>query len=87
MIDNQVRTSRTGSVLEEDMKTEEGPVVRDSAFSEGTFYQSKVVGKAVRKHFFSPPDAALAEAVNLDADHVEFTEAEEVGSVWRRLIA
>ena len=39
------------------------------------------VGKAVRKHFFSPPNAALAEAVNLDADHVEFTEAEEVRSL------
>ncbi|KAI0357778.1 MFS general substrate transporter [Trametes cingulata] len=58
-------------------KVEEGPVVKDSALAEGTFHQSQVAGRAERKHFFSPPDAALAEAVNKDADNVEFTEEEE----------
>ncbi|OJT07696.1 hypothetical protein TRAPUB_1437 [Trametes pubescens] len=62
-------------------KVEEGPVmVQDSALSEGTFHQAQVAGIAERKHFFSPPDASLAEAVNRDADNVEFTEDEEVNS-------
>ncbi|CDO68592.1 hypothetical protein BN946_scf184996.g23 [Trametes cinnabarina] len=58
-------------------KEEAGPVVKDSAIVEGTFHQAKVAGKVRRKHFFSPPDAALAEAVNKDADNVEYTEEEE----------
>ncbi|EIW53507.1 MFS general substrate transporter [Trametes versicolor FP-101664 SS1] len=59
-------------------KVEEGPVmVQDSTLSEGTFHQAQVAGIAERKHFFSPPDASLAEAVNRDADNVEFTEEEE----------
>ncbi|RPD68365.1 MFS general substrate transporter, partial [Lentinus tigrinus ALCF2SS1-7] len=36
-----------------------------------------VSGKPIRKHFFSPPDGALAEAVNQDADNVDFTLEEE----------
>ncbi|KAI0822431.1 major facilitator superfamily domain-containing protein [Trametes gibbosa] len=58
-------------------KTEEGPVMKESALAEGSFYQSQVIGKAERRHFFSPPDATLADAVNRDADNVEFTEEEE----------
>ncbi|KAI0366510.1 MFS general substrate transporter [Pilatotrama ljubarskyi] len=58
-------------------KVEEGPVVKDSALSDGTFHQSQVAGRPERKHFFSPPDAAIADAVNKDADNVEFTEEEE----------
>ena len=61
-------------------KLEEGPVVKDSAFADGTYHQSRVGDKPVRRHFFSPPDGTLAEAVNQDADCVEFTEEEEVGS-------
>lgn len=53
-------------------------MVQDSTLSEGTFHQAQVAGIAKRKHFFSPPDASLAEAVNRDADNVEFTEEEEV---------
>lgn len=68
------------SILEEHVKLEDGPSVRASPHADGTFHQSQLVGRDVRRGFFSPPDAALAEAVNHDADTVEFTEAEEVGS-------
>ncbi|KAI0705499.1 MFS general substrate transporter [Earliella scabrosa] len=61
----------------ESEKLEEGPVVKDSAFADGTYHQSRVGDKPVRRHFFSPPDGTLAEAVNQDADCVEFTEEEE----------
>ncbi|TBU24705.1 MFS general substrate transporter [Dichomitus squalens] len=76
-LSDQVRPGRPGSIREEDVKLEDGPAVRESALSEGTFHQSQVGGKAVRKHFFSPPDATLADAVNRDADNVDFTDAEE----------
>ncbi|EJF61842.1 MFS general substrate transporter [Dichomitus squalens LYAD-421 SS1] len=76
-LDDQTLPSRPGSIREEDVKLEEGHAVRESALSEGTFHQSQVVGKAIRKHFFCPPDATLADAVNRDADNVEFTDAEE----------
>ncbi|OBZ66887.1 hypothetical protein A0H81_13333 [Grifola frondosa] len=57
--------------------TEEGGVEQPN--QEGTFHQLQVAseGKAVRKHFFSPPDGALAEAVHRDAANVEYTEEEE----------
>ncbi|OSD00480.1 MFS general substrate transporter [Trametes coccinea BRFM310] len=58
-------------------KEDAGPVVKDAAIAEGTFHQARVAGQVRRKHFFSPPDAALAEAVNRDADNFEFTEEEE----------
>lgn len=67
------------SVRIDEGKIEEGPSVRDSAFADGTYHQSQVGDKPVRRHFFSPPDGALADAVNRDADEVEFTEEEEVG--------
>ncbi|TBU24264.1 MFS general substrate transporter [Dichomitus squalens] len=76
-LDDQTLPARPGSIREEDVKLEEGHAVRESALSEGTFHQSQVVGKAIRKHFFCPPDATLADAVNRDADNVEFTDAEE----------
>ncbi|KAH9474769.1 hypothetical protein JR316_0013234 [Psilocybe cubensis] len=44
---------------------------------EGTLHQSELGPKAHRKHFFSPLDPAYAEAVNLDAESVEFSEDEE----------
>ncbi|KAI1792408.1 MFS general substrate transporter [Ganoderma leucocontextum] len=75
--DVQPPSSRPASIREEDFKLEDGPSMRASAHSDGTFHQSQLVGKDVRNGFFSPPDAALAEAVNQDADTVEFTEAEE----------
>ncbi|KAI8990724.1 MFS general substrate transporter [Trametes punicea] len=66
-------------------KVEGELVFEDSALAEGTFYQAPVAGKLTqRKHFFSPPDAALAEAVNRDADNVEYTKEEE--SAVRRKI-
>ncbi|KAI0718583.1 MFS general substrate transporter [Cerioporus squamosus] len=78
MANAQPPASPPASVRIDEEKLEEGPSrARDSALSEGTFYQSQVSGKPVRKHFFSPPDGALAEAVNRDADNVEFTEVEE----------
>ncbi|KAI9056451.1 MFS general substrate transporter [Trametes sanguinea] len=61
----------------EGKKEDAGPVVKDAAIAEGTFHQARVAGQVRRKHFFSPPDAALAEAVNRDADNVEYTEEEE----------
>ncbi|KAL7284659.1 hypothetical protein ACG7TL_001956 [Trametes sanguinea] len=66
-------------------KEDAGPVVKDAAIAEGTFHQARVAGQVRRKHFFSPPDAALAEAVNRDADNVEFTEEEEVKAVRRKI--
>ncbi|KAJ7846439.1 hypothetical protein B0H14DRAFT_2772903, partial [Mycena olivaceomarginata] len=33
--------------------------------------------RSIAKHFFSPLDPAYADAVNRDAETVEFTEAEE----------
>ncbi|KAI0664161.1 MFS general substrate transporter [Cubamyces menziesii] len=58
-------------------KCEGGDIVKDAALAEGTFYQSRAAGATKRRHFFSPPDAALADAVNQDADNVEYTEEEE----------
>ena len=73
--------STTGSMRAEETKVEEGPVHRDSAFADGTFHQSQLSLDAVKQGFFARPDAAVAEAVNKDADTVEFTEAEEVRRV------
>jgi hypothetical protein len=44
----------------------------------GDYHQSQLGPKPTRKHFFSPLDPGYADAVNLDAETVEFTEAEEV---------
>ncbi|KAH9885262.1 MFS general substrate transporter [Cubamyces lactineus] len=61
----------------QDEKLEGEGTVKDAALAEGTFYQSRTAEATKRKHFFSPPDAALADAVNQDADNVEYTEDEE----------
>ncbi|CAK5278165.1 unnamed protein product [Mycena citricolor] len=45
--------------------------------SDGVYHQSRLGPKATRKHFFSPLDRSYAEAVNLDAEGVEFDQAEE----------
>ncbi|KAH9929023.1 MFS general substrate transporter [Epithele typhae] len=58
-------------------KVEEGPVLRDSAFADGTYHQSQLSPDAVKSGLFARPDPVLAEAVNKDADTVDFTEAEE----------
>ena len=50
----------------------------DHPNKEGTLYQSELGPKAKRKHFFSPLDAAYAQAVHKDAEFVEFTPEEEV---------
>jgi hypothetical protein len=57
---------------------EEVEKVTDHPNKEGTLYQSELGPKAKRKHFFSPLDAACAEAVHKDAEFVEFTPDEEV---------
>ncbi|KAF7342036.1 MFS general substrate transporter [Mycena venus] len=44
---------------------------------EGEYHQSQLGPKPSRKHFFSPLDPAYADAVNRDAETVQFTEAEE----------
>jgi hypothetical protein len=56
------------------------------ANKDGDYHQSQLGPKPSRKHFFSPLDPAYADAVNRDAETVEFTEAEEVRSrSWRSL--
>ncbi|KAJ6481767.1 MFS general substrate transporter [Mycena sanguinolenta] len=44
---------------------------------EGEYHQGQLGPKPSRKHFFSPLDPAYADAVNRDAETVEFTDAEE----------
>ncbi|KAJ7662061.1 MFS general substrate transporter [Mycena polygramma] len=44
---------------------------------EGEYHQSQLGPKAARKHFFSPLDPAYADAVNRDAETVDFSDAEE----------
>ncbi|KAJ6454545.1 MFS general substrate transporter [Mycena vitilis] len=48
-----------------------------SRINQGEYHQGQLGPKAARKHFFSPLDPAYADAVNLDAETVEYTEAEE----------
>ncbi|KAJ7701814.1 hypothetical protein B0H17DRAFT_1128044 [Mycena rosella] len=43
----------------------------------GEYHQSQLGPKPTRKHFFSALDSGYADAVNLDAEAVEYTEAEE----------
>lgn len=76
------RSSSVRSQPRPSEKVEDGPVVKDSALAEGTFHQARVSGRPERKHFFSPPDASLADAVNRDADNVEFTDEEEVSRAY-----
>lgn len=49
---------------------------------QGTLNLEEVGTKPKRKHFFSPLDPALANAVRRDAEAVQFTEAEEVHSSY-----
>lgn len=44
---------------------------------QGTFYQSTSGTEIKRKHFFSPLDHSLADAVHKDAADVEYTPEEE----------
>ena len=71
----------TASLRVEESKAEEGPVLRDSAYADGTFHQSQLAPDAVKQGLFDKPDATLADAVHKDADAVEFTDAEEVGQL------
>lgn len=45
---------------------------------EGTARQNELGPKLKRAHFFSPLDPAVAEAVNKDAETVEYTPEEDV---------
>ncbi|KAJ7481694.1 MFS general substrate transporter [Mycena latifolia] len=62
-------------------ETKEVDIERSSdashANKSGEYHQSQLGPKPTRKHFFSPLDPGYAEAVNLDAETVEYTEAEE----------
>ncbi|KAJ3998253.1 MFS general substrate transporter [Lentinula boryana] len=51
--------------------------VPSDAEREGTAHQNELGPKLKRAHFFSPLDPAVAEAVNLDAETVEYTPEEE----------
>lgn len=46
--------------------------------AEGSYYQSQLGPKPKRKHFFSSLDPSYANAVNRDAETVEFTAQEDV---------
>jgi hypothetical protein len=45
----------------------------------GTLYQNVIGTKAPRKHFFSPLDPTLADAVHQDAETVQYSPEDEVG--------
>ncbi|KDR77295.1 hypothetical protein GALMADRAFT_66247 [Galerina marginata CBS 339.88] len=51
--------------------------VSEHTNKEGILYQSELGPKAHRKHFFSPLDSSYADAVNRDAEAVEYTAEEE----------
>lgn len=59
---------------------EGGPSTQEDN-KQGTFYQSTADAAIKRKHFFSPLDHSLADAVNKDAADVEYTAEEEVSSM------
>lgn len=46
--------------------------------TEGTFHQAQLAFKVTRKHFFSPLDPSYADAVQRDAETVQYTLEEEV---------
>jgi len=68
----------TSSPGESKRSIEEAEKVLDHPNKEGTSHQSELGPKAKRKHFFAPLDPAYADAVNKDAEFVEFTADEEV---------
>jgi hypothetical protein len=68
----------TSSPQESKQSIEEAEKVLNHPNKEGTSYQSAVGPKATRKHFFAPLDPAYADAVDKDAEFVEFTANEEV---------
>lgn len=51
---------------------------KDQGNEDGTLHQSGLGPKARRRHFFSPLDPVLAEAVHLDAVDVKYSLEEEV---------
>ncbi|KAG6840846.1 hypothetical protein C0991_003793 [Blastosporella zonata] len=53
------------------------PDLEETKLGEGTFYQTQLGLKPTRKHFFAPIDSTYAEAVNRDAETVEYTDEEE----------
>ena len=57
---------------------EEAEKALDHPNKEGTSHQLELGPKAKRKHFFAPLDPAYADAVNKDAEFIEFTADEEV---------
>ena len=57
---------------------EEAEKVLNHPNKEGTSHQSELGPKAMRNHFFAPLDSAYADAVDKDAEFVEFTADEEV---------
>jgi hypothetical protein len=74
------RYDMSGDSVELDISLENGSSNVDN--KQGTFYQfSTGLRSTKRKHFFSPLDHALPDAVHKDAADVEFTPEEEVCSL------
>ncbi|KAJ3829483.1 MFS general substrate transporter [Lentinula raphanica] len=65
------------SELEIDVEKRLASALPSEAEREGTARQSELGPKLKRAHFFSPLDPAVAEAVNRDAETVEYTADEE----------
>ncbi|KAJ3760004.1 MFS general substrate transporter [Lentinula raphanica] len=65
------------SELEIDVEKRLASALPSEAEREGTARQNELGPKLKRTHFFSPLDPAVAEAVNRDAETVEYTADEE----------
>ncbi|KAJ3779007.1 MFS general substrate transporter [Lentinula raphanica] len=65
------------SELEIDVEKRLASALPSEAEREGTARQNELGPKLKRAHFFSPLDPAVAEAVNRDAETVEYTADEE----------
>ena len=64
-------------VLEKDKDVDIEEARVEASNAQGTFYQGALGERVKRRHFFSPLDREVADAVHKDAETVEFTEAEE----------
>jgi len=73
----------SGEILPQDDSKEAADSIHpEHSLKEGTLHQAKLeLNKPERKHFFSQLDPAYADAVNRDAETIEYSIEEEVR--WR----